>query len=62
VLAGWAVGLRVEITATLVAAILALLAGSVVLNVVKEELPEDRESRFWAFVLGAGIYAAMLLA
>ena len=62
VLAGWAVGLRVEIATTWIAATLALLAGSVVLNVVKEELPEDRESRFWAFVLGAGVYAAMLLA
>ncbi|AEG94899.1 hypothetical protein [Ramlibacter tataouinensis] len=39
-----------------------LLAGGVVLNVMKEELPEQRESRFSAFALGAAAYAALLLA
>jgi hypothetical protein len=34
----------------------------VVLNVLKEELPEDRQSRFTAFAAGAAIYAALLLA
>jgi hypothetical protein len=24
--------------------------------------PEERESRFWAFLLGAGAYAALLVA
>ncbi len=41
--------------------ILAVLAGSVILNVLKEELPEERESRFCAFAVGAGTYAALLL-
>jgi hypothetical protein len=31
------------------------------LNVLKEELPEERQSRFWAFALGAAIYALLLL-
>jgi hypothetical protein len=30
--------------------------------VLKEELPEDRESRFAAFAAGAAGYAALLLA
>jgi hypothetical protein len=31
---------------------------------LKEELPEERQSRFcfWAFALGAGIYTVLLLA
>ena len=62
VLAGWAAGLWIEIALEWVAALIALLAGSVVLNVIKEELPQERESRFWAFVLGAGAYAALLVA
>ena len=41
---------------------LVFLAGHVVLNVLKEELPEDRESKFSAFALGSGAYAALLLA
>ena len=44
-----------------IAVILAFIAGGVVLNVLKEELPEERESRFWAFALGSGLYAVILL-
>lgn len=62
IVAGWAVGLTGEIPEPTVAVLLAFLGGGVILNVLKEELPEDRESRFWAFVLGAGAYAALLLA
>jgi hypothetical protein len=32
------------------------------MNVLKEELPEERESRFWAFALGAALYTMLLLA
>jgi hypothetical protein len=38
----------------------AFLAGTIVLNVVKEELPERRESRFPAFAAGVAGYAALL--
>lgn len=59
---GWAVGLVVELSPLALAALFAFLAGGVVLNVLKEELPEDRESRFSAFLLGTAAYAALLLA
>jgi zinc transporter ZupT len=45
-----------------IALLFAFLAGGVILNVLKEELPEERQSRFWAFTLGAGFYAVLLLA
>ena len=32
------------------------------MNVLKEELPEERESRFWSFALGAAFYTVILLA
>lgn len=38
------------------------MAEGVVLSVLKEELPEERRSRFSAFLLGAGAYAVLLLA
>ena len=60
-LAGWGAGLWLEISMSWIAGALALLAGSVVLNVIKEELPEERESRFWAFAFGTGVYAGLLL-
>lgn len=40
----------------------AFLAGAVILNVLKEELPPAQKSRYWAFGLGATAYAVLLLA
>jgi zinc transporter ZupT len=62
VLIGWGIGLVTEISAVALAVLVAFLAGGVVLNVLKEELPEERESRFSAFVLGVAGYTALLLA
>jgi hypothetical protein len=60
-LAGWALGAATEIGTVWLSALFALLAGSIVLNVLKEELPGERESRFWAFAAGAGGYALLLI-
>ncbi len=62
VVMGWVVGLLTEIPEVAIAVLTAFLAGGVVLNVLKEELPEERESSFWAFALGAAAYTALLLA
>ena len=62
ILLGWALGLWVEVPEFAIAGITAFLAGGIVLNVLKEELPEERESRFWAFALGAVLYSTILLA
>jgi hypothetical protein len=59
---GWAAGLAVEVSPLALAALFAFLAGGVVLTVLKEELPEERQSRFSAFLLGTTAYAALLLA
>ena len=61
VLIGAAVGLLTEINRGLLVFPFAFLAGGIVLNVIKEELPAERESRFWPFALGAGGYTALLL-
>lgn len=37
------------------------LSGGIILNVIREELPSDRESRFWAFAAGTAGYATLLL-
>ncbi len=39
----------------------AFLAGGIILNVLKEELPEERESRFGAFFVGSLLYSVLLL-
>lgn len=62
VLGGWLVGLAFDVGEAAVVALLAFLGGGVVLNVMKEELPEDRRSSFASFAAGAAGYAALLLA
>ena len=61
ILVGWVAGLLSEISEAALAVLFAFLGGGVVMNVLKEELPEERQSRFWAFALGAAAYAAVLL-
>jgi zinc transporter ZupT len=61
-LLGWVLGAAIEVPRLLVPTLFAFLAGGVVLNVLKEELPEERQSRFSAFAAGAAGYAALLLA
>lgn len=61
VVVGWASGLIVSVDRMITDLLFAFLAGAVVLNVLKEELPRERQSRFSAFLAGAAIYAALLL-
>lgn len=61
VLAGYLVGTTNEVSGALTAMLTAFLGGGVILNVLKEEVPSERKSRFWAFALGSGGYAALLL-
>ncbi|MFC6824252.1 hypothetical protein [Halopelagius fulvigenes] len=62
VLLGFLVGSLVAVPEVLPSLLLAFLAGGVILNVIKEELPEERQSRFWAFAAGLVGYTAVLLA
>ena len=62
VLLGWLIGALTEIPELGIALLTAFIGGGVIMNVLKEELPEERESRFSAFLLGAALYSALLLA
>jgi hypothetical protein len=61
VLAGCLLGVLIDVAEPAIAMLFAFLAGGIVLNVLKEESPQERESRFGAFALGAGGYALLLL-
>lgn len=61
VLFGWGLGQIIEVSEAATSVLFAFLAGSIILNVLKEELPEERQSRFLPFAAGAGIYAILLL-
>lgn len=62
VLGGWALGVSVHLPELWLGFLFAFLSGGIILNVLKEELPEERESRFWPFAASALAYAAILLA
>ena len=62
VLAGFAIGLLTSIGEEALAVLVAFLAGGIVLNVLKDEVPGDRQARFLPFLLGAVGYSALLLA
>jgi zinc transporter ZupT len=61
IIVGWAIGYGTEIDQAAIAVLFAFLAGGVILNVLKEELPEERKSCFWAFAMGTGAYTLLLL-
>ena len=61
IMIGWLVGLIVEVSVVGIAIIFAFISGGVILNVLKEELPEKRKSRFVPFLSGALIYALLLI-
>jgi hypothetical protein len=61
VFAGWALNYWAEIPRIGPAILQSFIAGGVLLNVLKEELPEERKSRYWAFGLGALAYSVLLL-
>lgn len=60
VVGGTALALATTVHEAALAAAVAFLSGGIVLNVLKEELPEERESRFGPFLLGAAGYAVLL--
>lgn len=59
---GWVLGMVTEVGVAATGVLFALLAGGVILNVLKEEVPAESQSRFWPFAVGAAAYAALLLA
>lgn len=61
-LLGWLIGTVTDLPETAVALLFAFLAGGVILNALKEELPEDRKSSFASFLAGAVGYSGLLIA
>ena len=62
VVVGAFIGLFLTLSEAMIGALLAFIGGGVILNVMKEELPEERESSFGAFMFGAVAYTLLLLA
>lgn len=61
IVGGWLLGVLTEVPKVGVSFLVALLAGGVILNVMKEELPEERESSFLSFAVGMLSYSVFWL-
>jgi zinc transporter ZupT len=57
---GWLLGLAIQLPRAWVVLLFSFLAGAIIFNVLKEELPEDRRSRFGAFLAGVVAYSALI--
>lgn len=62
VVLGWATAVTWEPPKILLAALLGLLAGGIILDVLRKELSEDRLGHFRAFAAGAVGFTALLIA
>lgn len=60
-LLGWIMGTFIEINDFGVSVLQAFIAGSVILNVMKEELPEEQQSSIISFLCGVVGYTFLLL-
>ncbi|WP_121612392.1 hypothetical protein [Mesobacillus foraminis] len=61
ILLGWGIGAFYKVDELVISLLVAFLAGGVILNVLKEELPEEKESSFAAFALGLAGYTVLLM-
>lgn len=60
-IAGWATSIFTSIQHTHVGIIFAFIAGGVIMNVMKEELPRERESDLLSFLAGVLFYSVVLI-
>lgn len=60
IILGWLIGLYVELSEAATGMLFAFVAGGIILNVLKEELPEERNSRILPFMFGGVSYSALL--
>ncbi len=61
ILVGAIAGTSLRLNAAFVAMVWAFLAGSILLNILKKELPEAERTCFWSFLGGAALYAVLIL-
>lgn len=57
---GGLIAMATNLSKILVDIALAFLAGGVIMNVLKEELPEERKSSYWAFLVGVVGYSIII--
>ncbi len=60
-LAGWLIAIYIEFPANIIFTIIGFVSGAVIMNSLINELPDGKEGKFPAFLLGGILYAVLLL-
>jgi len=60
VMAGWLTGYAADVPEPVFGLWFSLLAGGILINTIREELPKERQARIWPFALGIAIASAGL--
>ncbi|MDJ0690000.1 MAG: hypothetical protein QNJ41_15980 [Xenococcaceae cyanobacterium MO_188.B32] len=61
IIVGAVIGQVTHLNEAAVSIVWSFLAGSIILNVLKRELPDEKDNCFKSFLIGAGIFAVLLL-
>lgn len=61
VILGWVSGIFFDVSKLVLDIMFAFIAGGMILNIIKEELPEERQSKFLGFATGSLVYSILLL-
>lgn len=61
IIVGTVIGQVTRLNEAMIAIIWSFLAGTIILNVLKRELPDEKESCFSSFITGSTLYAALSL-
>jgi uncharacterized membrane-anchored protein len=60
-LAGWLIAICIEFPTNIIVTIIGFVSGAVIMNSLINELPDGKEGKFPAFLLGGILYAVLLL-
>jgi hypothetical protein len=60
-LAGWIIGIAMELPKSMVITLLGFISGAIIMNTLIMELPREKEGKFWPFLVGGILYAAILI-
>ncbi|MFC5712600.1 hypothetical protein ACFPU1_07390 [Thalassorhabdus alkalitolerans] len=61
IIAGWIMGMMVTLSSFVLSIIFAFVSGAIILNVLKNELPSERNAHFPTFALGAMSYTLFVM-
>ena len=61
VVLGWLAGVGLELPKNIKIILFSFLAGGIIVNTIREEMPSGRDNRFWPFLVGAISYSILLI-